>query len=55
MKISGHSTRAVFDRYHIVSQRRLRQLGERMEAHIRTKEADLMVPVSGANRKTNVH
>jgi integrase len=55
MEISGHKTRAVFDRYHIVSQRRLKQLGERMEAHIRTKEADLMVPVSGANGKTNVH
>ena len=27
----------------------------RMEAHIRSKEADLMVPVSGANGKTNVH
>jgi hypothetical protein len=26
-----------------------------MEAHIRSKEADLTVPVSGANGKTNVH
>jgi len=55
MEISGHKTRAVFDRYHIVSQRRLKQLGERTEAHIRSKEAALMVPVSGANGKTNVH
>jgi len=38
MEISGHKTRAVFDRYHIVSDRRLKQLGERMEAHMRQKD-----------------
>jgi integrase len=55
MEISGHKTRAVFDRYHIVSQRRLKQLGERMEAHLRSKEKEFMVPVSGANGKANVN
>jgi len=40
MEISGHKTRAVFDRYHIVSQRRLNQLSERMDAHMRQKEEE---------------
>jgi integrase len=40
MEISGHKTRAVLDRYHIVSQRRLNQLGDRMEAHMRQKDQD---------------
>ena len=42
MEISGHKTRHVFDRYHIVSQRRLNQLGERMETHMsRMEEASI--------------
>jgi carbonic anhydrase len=40
MEISGHRTRAVFDRYHIVSERRLNQLRERMEAHMRQKDEE---------------
>lgn len=38
MEISGHKTRAVFDRYHIVSERRLKQLAEKLEAHLKAKE-----------------
>jgi hypothetical protein len=34
MEISGHKTRAVFDRYHIVSSRRLKELGKKMKAHL---------------------
>ena len=38
MEISGHRTRAVFDRYHIVSEQRLRQMGEKLETHLKRKD-----------------
>jgi hypothetical protein len=31
MEISGHKTRAVFDRYHIVSSKRMKELSRKME------------------------
>jgi integrase len=40
MEISGHKTRAVFDRYHIVSARRLKQLAERLENYLRGKDEE---------------
>jgi hypothetical protein len=39
MEISGHKTRAVFDRYHMVSARKMRQNAEKLEAHLKAKEA----------------
>jgi integrase len=42
MEISGHKTRAVFDRYHIVSERRMKQLAEKLETHIETKKLELL-------------
>ena len=51
MEISGHKTRSVFDRYHIVSERRLNQLAERLEGHIRAK--DLETTVSDGGIKQN--
>jgi hypothetical protein len=38
MEISGHRTRAVFDRYHIVSERRLREMAGKLELHLNSKE-----------------
>lgn len=32
MEISGHKTRAVFDRYHIVSTKRIKELSRKMES-----------------------
>jgi integrase len=39
MEISGHKTRSVFDRYHIVSERRLKEMAGKLETHLRAKEA----------------
>jgi|SRR5581483_5691351 len=39
MEISGHKTRAVFDRYHIVSERRLKDLAVRLGQHMQAKDA----------------
>jgi hypothetical protein len=48
MEVSGHKTRNVFDRYHIVSSRRLNLLAKKIEDHL--KELDLTVQVNGASQ-----
>jgi integrase len=54
MEISGHKTRYVFDRYHIVSERRLKQLAERLERHLRSKEQDVLGTDSGHRQNEKV-
>jgi integrase len=41
MEISGHKTRAVFDRYHIISERRMKQNADKLDQHHKAKEAAL--------------
>ena len=55
LEISGHKTRSVFDRYHIVSDRRLKQLAEKMDAHIRSKEPVKTVTVDGDSENAIIH
>jgi len=38
MEISGHKTSYAFDRYHIVSDRQLKEMATRLGAFIRTKD-----------------
>ena len=37
MEISGYKTRAVFDRYHIISERRMKQNAQTLAAHLKSK------------------
>ncbi len=53
MEISGHKTRAVFDRYHIVSERRMKQNAEKLADHLKAKESTT-VQDSGASRPDRV-
>ena len=53
MEITGHRTRAVFDRYHIVSEKRMKQNAAKLEEHLKAKDA--AVEVAGASRNALVH
>jgi integrase len=62
MQISGHKTRAIFDRYHIVSESDLRQAAAKMDEHRRkiaglTEDANTQVPApnSSGRRSRSVH
>jgi len=48
MEISGHLTRDVFDRYHIVSERRLKEMASRLEIHMRAKEEEAVAAANGS-------
>jgi integrase len=40
MEISGHKTLAVFDRHHILSERRMKQNAEKLEVHLKATETE---------------
>ena len=48
MKISGHKTRSVFDRYNVTSEEDLRQAAERLNQYIQTKKVTIPVTVDEA-------
>jgi hypothetical protein len=50
MEDSGHKTRNVFNRYHIVSERRTKQNTEKIEEHLKSKE--VCVEITGKTGKT---
>jgi integrase len=54
MEISGHKTRHVFDRYHIVSPRRLKQLAERLENHLQDKAHETLGTDSGHRQNAKI-
>jgi len=54
MQISGHRTRAVFDRYHIVSEGRLKQNAQKLEDHLKMLQAPRDGADNGADKKSLV-
>jgi integrase len=50
MEISGHRTRSVFDRYHIVSDRRLKEMAGKLEVHLKTKDEKPPAQPAAGNR-----
>jgi hypothetical protein len=51
MMISGHKTRAVFERYNIVSDTDLREAAQRQEAYLRGRDGYKMVTISEFGKK----
>src|SRR3982751_1165141 len=51
MEISGHKTGSVFDHHCIVSERWLKQLGERLETHLEFQESETLESDAGIRQK----
>ena len=55
MEISGHKTRYVFDRYHIVSDRRLREMASKLDAFLKAKNIAAEASENASKLKEAVH
>src|SRR5215469_2624242 len=53
MEIIGHRARTVFDRYHIVSPRRLRENAEKLGQHLKAKETAALAGQDSGARQEN--
>jgi hypothetical protein len=40
MQMTGHKTRSIYDRYNIVSERDLKEAGEKLNQHLKTAFKD---------------
>ena len=55
MKISGHKTQSVFDRYNITSEEDLKKAANRLDAYIQQKMVTLPVTLEESSDKINAN